>query len=227
LELTPPLTVVKEANTHRLIPSVYPPTGLFDDVASPDDLQDILELEGWTNDRISGELGLLNNIPRNEWVIGAPNATAIMAAYCHPHPSGGRFNDNSRGAWYTAFDLDTALKETIFHRTQELREIGVFETFIEMRQYLSDFHCEFHDVREQPTYDKYHNPNSYAESQALGAKLLREGSNGVIYRSVRNSGGCCITCFRPALVLNVRMGAHFEYRWEGKPQPTVTELRVD
>ena len=28
-----------------------------------------------------------------------------------------------------------------------------------------------------------------------------------------------IVCFRPALVNNVRTGAHFEYRWEGHPIP--------
>ena len=225
--MNPPLSAIREANTHRLIPSVYPPTGLFDDIVALEDLPLVLELEGWTNDRISGELGLLNNIPKNEWVVGTPNATAVMAAYCHPHPNGGRFNDDSRGAWYTALDLDTALRETVFHRTQELREIGVFETVVQMRQYLSDFDCQLHDVCESPAYHKYHNPSSYAESQALAAKLLGEGSNGIFYRSVRNAGGRCIACFRPALVTNVRTGAHFEYRWEGRPEPTVTELRAD
>ena len=94
--MNPPIVAVRQANTHRLIPSVYPPIGLFDDVASPDDLHQILELEGWTNDRISGELGLLHNIPPHEWIVGTPNATAIMAAYCHPHPDGGRFNKIGR-----------------------------------------------------------------------------------------------------------------------------------
>jgi hypothetical protein len=226
VELSPPIVAVGQANTHRLIPSVYPPIGLFDEVASPDDLHQILELEGWTNDRVSGELGLLHNIPSHEWIGGTPNATAIMAAYCHPHPDGGRFNDATRGAWYSAFDLDTAIRETIFHRTRELREIGAFETFVQMRQYLADFDCEFHDVRGSPQFDHCHNPESYKESQSLASGLLAGGSNGVVYRSVRHPGGICIACFRPALVLNVRAGAHFEYRWEGAPEPRVRELQA-
>jgi hypothetical protein len=226
MELNPPVAALNQPNTHRLIPSVYPPTGLFDDVASADDLQDVLELEGWTNDRISSELGLIPNIPREEWVLGVPNATAIMAAYCHPRPDGGRFNDSSRGAWYAGFDFDTALRESIFHRSQELREIGVSETFVQMRQYFADFNCEMNDVRASPEFDAYHHPNSYAESQALAASLLANGSNGVIYRSVRHCGGNCIACFRPRLVSNVRTGAHYEYRWEGSPEPKVRELRI-
>lgn len=221
-----PVTRLDQPNTHRLIPSVYPPIGLFDDVASPEDLPSILELEGWTNDRISGELGLLHNIPRHEWVAGTPNATVVMAAYCHPNPNGGRFNDASRGAWYAAFDFATALRESIFHRTQELSEIQVSDTFVQMREYLADFVGEFHDIRGGPEYDRYHDPDSYVESQALAGRLLGSGSNGVVYRSVRHDAGRCIACFRPLLVSNVRTGAHYEYRWEGNPEPRVTELHA-
>jgi hypothetical protein len=206
-----------------LIPSIYPPVGLFDDVAAPDDLAAIFELEGWTNDRVSGELGLLKNIPKHEWVTGISNATVIMAAYCHPHPSGGRFNDATRGAWYSAFDLNTALQETIYHRTQELHEIGVFDAVVQMREYLSDFDCDFHDVRSRD-FDDCHNPNSYRASQRLAGELLGAGSNGVIYRSVRHAGGQCLACFRPILVSNVRVAAHFEYKWAGSSVPTVSQL---
>jgi hypothetical protein len=226
MELNPPRVKLEQLNTHRLIPSVYPPIGLFDEVTSGDDLQSILELEGWTNDRISGELGLLHNIPRHEWVVGIPNASAVMAAYCHPHPDGGRFNDADRGAWYAAFDIDTALRETIFHRTRELKEIQAFDTFVQMRQYLSDFMAEFHDIRVGAEYERYHNPDSYVESQALAGSLLGAGSNGIVYRSVRHRGGDCIACFKPPLVLNVRTGAHYEYRWHGSQEPVVTELRI-
>jgi len=226
MELNPSAAFFNRPNTHRLIPSVFPATGLFDDVASAADLEEVLELEGWTNDRISGELGLLNNIPHHEWVTGVSNATAIMAAYCHPHPQGGRFSDPGRGAWYSAFDLETALTETIFHRTQELIEIGVFDATVQMREYVSDFICEFHDVRARPHFDRYHHPNSYKESQALAAGLLASGSNGIVYRSVRNDGGFCVACFRPPLVTNVRIGAHYEYKWEGTPKPRVTELHA-
>src|ERR1051326_6236091 len=101
MELIPPLTRIRWKNTCRLIPSRYPATGILDQVASPRDLPHIFELESWTNDRISNELGILNHVPRQEWVTG-PQATVIMAAFCHPRPSGGRFNGADRGAWDAA-----------------------------------------------------------------------------------------------------------------------------
>ena len=30
--------------------------------------------------------------------------------------------------------------------------------------------------------------------------------------------------FRPPLVRNVRAGGHFEFRWDGGPEPTVRKL---
>jgi hypothetical protein len=226
LELTPDLFRLRADDTHRLIPSRFPPIGLFDDISSADDTSTLQELEGWTNDRISSELGILNTIPKDEWVFGVPGATVIMATFCHPHASGGRFNDGDRGAWYAARKLDTAIEETVFHRTKELDEIGVYETYFQMRQYLADFDCAVYDVRPSPQFDICHDPLSYTASQELARALFAKGANGIIYRSVRHAGGECIACFRPKLITNVRQGAHFEYRWNGNRRPTVTQLAV-
>lgn len=221
--MSPDVTTVPYNDTHRLIPSRYPPVGILDLVSSADDLALVQELEGWTNDRISTELGILHTIPEEEWVIGTPNATAIMASFCHPPVGGYRFT-KSRGAWYAAVEQETAIRETVYHRTKELLEIGVLETSVQMRAYLADFDCSFHDVRPSPAFDDCHDPDSYHAGQALGEELLRNGSNGVVYRSVRHEGGECIACFRPPLVLNVRQGTHLEYVWEGSPEPTVRTL---
>lgn len=224
MELSPPIIVARLKDTHRLIPSIYPPTGILDLITTPKDFEAVAELEGWTNDRISAELGLLNILPAQEWILGRPNATAIMAAYCHPNEEGGRFTSSSRGAWYAALSIETAIKETVFHRTKEIAESGVLETSVQMREYLADFETEFHDVRASPEFDACHDPNNYAAGQQLGAALLESGSNGLWYRSVRDPGGEGLVCFRPVLVGNVRTGAHFEYRWEGHPEPKVTRI---
>jgi RES domain len=226
MTLTPQLIPVRRADTHRLIPSRFPSVGLFDEVATPDDLAAILDLEGWTNDRISVELGALHALPRDEWVVGVPNATVIMAAFCHPHPQGGRFNEPDLGAWYAALALQTAFEETIFHRTKELDEIGVTDTYVHMRQYLADFDTDLYDVRPSPEFDPCHDPNSDVGGQSLARKLRAAKANGVIYRSVRDPGGECIACYRPRLVANVRQGSHFEYRWNGSRRPEIRELKA-
>jgi hypothetical protein len=221
----PPVTHVQLADACRLIPSLYPAAGILDTVASPEDLPFIVELETWTNDRISTELGVLHRIPAEEWVVGRPMATVVMAAFCHPRPGGGRFNSSDRGAWYAGESLATAHAEVVYHRTAELAEIGVFETRVQVRLYLCDFDARFHDIRARvPEHEPLHDPVSYTASQALARDLLEAGSNGVIYRSVRRRGGQCLACFRPALVGNVRPDAYFEYRWEGRHTPRIHRI---
>jgi len=202
------------------VPTLYPSQGIFDDVASPEDLPLIFDLESWTNDRISTELGTLHRIPPDEWVTSKPMASVVMAAFCHPRPTGGRFNGPERGAWYAGTQLDTAHAEVIYHRGRELAEVGVTEARLQMRLYLADFSAEFHDIRENTAQNRpFHDPLSYADSQALGLRLLAERSNGILYRSVRLAGGECVCCFRPKLVGNVRADRHFEYRWSGAGAP--------
>lgn len=225
MELTPPVRRVHLSRTHRLIPSRYPTVGIFDRVAEPSDLAELFELEGWTDDRIQAELGRLHILPAKEWVTGVPNATVIMAAFCHPRPEGGRFNTSELGAWYAARTLTTAHRETIYHRTQEFAEVGTFESHVQVREYLADFDSRMHDLRGiGRAAAKLSDPDSYAESQALGARLRAAGSNGIAYRSVRDPRGECVVALRPRVVLNVRQGAHFEYVWRGTPEPEVRRL---
>jgi hypothetical protein len=144
-----------------------------------------------------------------------------MAAFCHPHPGGGRFDGADRGAWYAALDLDTAHAEVIFCRSRELAEVGVTEAKVEMRQYLAEFAAAFHDLRgDEPGFAPLHDPHRYDAAQRLTRDLVAAGPNGVLCRSVRRPGGECIECFRPRLVLRVRQAAHLEYRWAGGRLPS-------
>ena len=221
----PPATLISWTAASRLIPSCYPTAGILDRIASPDDLEAIFEVEAWTNDRISAELGLLHCLPREEWVVGQPMSSVVMAAFCHPRPGGARFSTGQRGAWYAARSVETALAETIFYRTRELAEVGHFDTRVQMRLYHADFRASFHDIRARsPRYRPFYDPDSYVESQRFARELLESGSNGVVYNSVRDPRGECVACFRPSLVRRTRVAAHYEYIWEGTPAPRVRKL---
>lgn len=221
---TPPEVRIRWTRSCRLVPSRYPSVGIFDAIASPDDLDDVIELEAWTNDRLSTELGVLHLVPKDEWVVGEPLATVVMAAFCHPRTGGGRFSGESRGAWYAARTLETALAESIYHRTRELGEVGHFDTRVQMRLYHADFASTFHDLRGARGYAPIYDPQSYAASQPFARGLFEQGSHGIVYDSVRHQGGECLACFRPRLVKRVRVAAHYEYAWSGTPEPRVRRI---
>jgi hypothetical protein len=203
-------------DTHRLIPSAYEEETVLSRLTTEsDELTALFELEGATNERLLGEAGFLPGITVRELVFGVSYSHIVNAAFTHAKPSGSRFNGPERGAWYAGFSLETAGIEVAFHKSEELREINwqEQETFL-YADFLADFRGEFHDIRGDPRFVRCLDPNSYATSQKLAGELLDKGSAGIVYPSVRHSGGTCIACFRPALVNNVRKGAQVSVQFE-------------
>jgi len=204
----PKITSIRQDDTHRLIPSRYSDESVLRRLAGDDDqLDEIFELDGATNDRLLGEANLLPGISVHELLFGVAHAHIVNAAFTHPPPAGSRFNGPERGAWYAAFDLETAQAEIAFHKAQEMREIHwpEPETFT-FHDYLADLRADFHDVRGDRDFIDCLDSSSYVGSQRLARELLASGSAGIVYPSVRRSHGTCIVCFRPALIANVRQG---------------------
>jgi RES domain-containing protein len=227
VKLIPRLTALRQFDTCRLIPSRF--ADLEDSVLAPladDDgmLRDLFDLDNATNDRLRGESGLLPGIGVDELVFGVPNFRIINAAYTYARPEGSRFNDGERGAWYCAFDADTALAEVAFHKAVEYQEIGRFDDSVTYQALLADFSASFHDLRGADAWDDCLAADSYVASQALAAELLEAGSMGVIYPSVRRPEGTNLACFRHALVGNVRKGHAYRLTWAGSPLPAIEPL---
>jgi hypothetical protein len=222
----PPVALVRQFDTHRLVLSRHLPQGDSVLVAISDDdahLQAIFELDSATNDRLLAGQQLFAGIGLEELVFGVPHAAVINAAFCHPNPLGSRFNGPNRGAWYSAFAVETSQAEVGFHKSVQLAEVGRFEDVVTYDDYMADFSASFHDLRSAPPAMRgYLNPDSYVESQALAETLLEKNSLGVIYPSVRHTSGTCVACFRPALVTNVRRGKTYRFTWDGEPAPSVT-----
>ena len=227
MKLIPRLTALRQFDTCRLIPSRF--ADLEDSVLAPladgeGMLRDLFDLDNATNDRLRGESGLLPGIGVDELVFGVPNFRIINAAYTYARPEGSRFNDGERGAWYCAFDVETALAEVGFHKAVEYQEIGRFDDSVNYQALLADFSAPFHDLRGADAWQDCLAPDSYCASQALAADLLEAGSMGVIYPSVRHPEGTNLACFRPALVGNVRKGHAYRLTWAGSPRPAVEAL---
>ena len=212
----PGTRLVRQYDTHRLIPSKYSEGGesvLARVASSDDDLAAIFDLDHATNDRLLAENDLLPGIDTHELIFGIPYFRIVNAAFCHAQPLGSRFNGPDRGAWYAAFELETAQAEVAFHKALELAEVGWQEESVTYDDYLADFSGEFHDIRGKGEFAACHAPDSYVASQALAEQLLAAGSLGIAYTSVRRPPRDCLACFRPALVTNVRKDATWRFSW--------------
>ena len=224
----PASRLIRQNDTHRLIPSMYAEEGdsvlarIADDDAH---LRDLFDLDQATNDRQLAENALLPGIGIHELLFGVPYYRTVNAAFCHAHPLGSRFNGPERGAWYAAFQLETAQAEVAFHKWIELAEVGWTEEELTYDDYLADFSAEFHDIRRDKRFAAVLAPDSYVASQGLAQELFDAGSLGIVYPSVRRRGGTCLACFRPALVMNVRRGKTYRFRWDGGPKPSIAAVR--
>lgn len=226
-------TFIDQRDTHRLIPAQFADGGasaLTRLTGDPKILEGIFELDNATNDRLLAESRLAPGIDARELVFGIPSYRIINAAFCHPSPTGSRFNSADRGAWYASFELETSQAEVAYHRRLWLQETAWEEEDVaDYLDYIADFRAEFHDLRAPAKDAAKHtdclSPTSYAASQALAAQLLEGGSAGLVYPCVRLAGGTCIACFRPVLVTNVREGSVFTFIFaESQTPPTIRRV---
>jgi hypothetical protein len=220
----PPVALVRQFDSHRLVPSRHSPReeSVLSAIAGDDeDLEAVAELESATNDRLLAAQHLLPGIGIEELVFGVPYPSVVNATFCHAHPLGARFSSPDRGAWYAGFELATSQAEVAFHKSVQLAEIDRFEDTVTYDDYLADFTASFHDLRHARGFVAVLDPDSYVKSQALAERLMDAGSLGVVYPSVRHPGGTCLACFRPALVGNVRRGRTYRFTWEGTPKPVI------
>lgn len=208
----------------RLVSARFPPRGLFDRVADPDDLAATIAVEALTNDRLRNEIGDIALVPPDERRVG-PGATPIMAAFTHPNPNGSRFSDGTFGVYYAARDLGTAIRETVFHRERWLGESEQPPITLEMRLYLAALNARFDDLRGNLAARPLLDPDSYTASRRYGVQRRQAGSNGVVYPSVRDPGGQCAAVFRPVPLGPARQSGHYGYLWDGRRITDVIELR--
>ena len=211
---TPSVSSVHWNPSWRLVPSRYPPIGLFDRVADASDLEAVFAIESLTNARLRDEVGELQLVPENERQSGS-GTTPIMASFTHLG-DGGRFNDSNFGVYYAAKNIETALVETRYHRERFLQRTNEPPIDIDMRSYASEINSELHDIRGMKTeLSAVYDESSYAESQKLARSLRGDGSNGIVYDSVRHADGECVGIFRANIPQPVVQGSHYCFQWDG------------
>lgn len=201
---------------HRLIASRFPTVGLYDQVAAPEDLDVVFAIEALTNPRVRQELGQLSLVPPAQRVAGA-GATLIMAAFTHLNPLGSRFSDGSWGVYYAAESLDTAVAEVSHHRGVFLARTAEEAIDIDLRWIHADLMDGLHDLRGQgAAMPTIYDPDRYGASQDLGRALRTQGSQGIVYDSVRRPQGQCAAVFKPRALGNARAVGHIGLHWDGR-----------
>jgi RES domain len=206
---------------HRIVASRFPPVGPWDRIARPEDFEALAEIEGLTNARIREEMGTLSLVPRERWVVG-PGSTPVMAAFTHLNPEGSRFSDGSFGVLYVSAAIETAIRETVFHRERFLERTNQPPLQVQMRRYVTAVNRRLFDARGG--FPDLHDPDHYSASQRFAKTIWAAGADGVAYDSVRHRGGHCAAVFWPDCVAPFVQATHYSYVWDGNSITNVIEL---
>ena len=216
--MIPPETEISQPFTIRLIPSAYFEPPILRPLVDRDSEIDVLQaIERRTSKRLSQRK---INPYFQDW-----GSSCVEAAFAYRKEGGNRFNDFNHGAWYAAFDEQTAIAEVAFHKTRELGFIrDPDRRYRDEKCYnglQASFIGRFHDVRESEPETDYLHANTdvgYPAGQSLADDLLKTGSRGLIYPSVRNPGGTCLVAFQEIVVQDVRPSAKWMLTWDGSPE---------
>jgi hypothetical protein len=212
------ITDISWCPSYRIIPAVYPSIEIFENISHPDDLEALLQIEAMTDDIARQMNGNLRFIDRKDIITGKGSGRIMPCFFILDlEPPGKRFSNNEFGAYYAAHELETSIKETIFHREKFLLETSSPAQEIDNILVLADIKGHMHDIRgKQKTHAKVYQKNNYTYSRALAKKLKENGSSGITYDSVRNPGGQCTALFNPHAISHCRDSSIFTYIWDGK-----------
>ena len=217
----PPVKRVRWSHAYRIVPSRFPPIGVYDRIADPVDMDALFAIEALTNPRLRDEVDALKLVPRTRRISG-PGSTPVMAAFTHLNAEGSRFSDGSWGVFYAAHSVATAVEETVYHREKFMKATSEPVCELQMRCYRTSLDSKLHDLRGGWPAEQA--ADSYAASVVLARQLRDDGSNGIVFDSARHVGGECIAAFFPDVVAPCVQAKHLVYRWDGKRIAQVLEV---
>jgi hypothetical protein len=212
------------ATSYRAVASRYPTVGVYDRIADPAQLPALLEIEALTNPRVREEVAAYRKI-RPEDAIAGPGSTPIMASFAYSGAS--RFCDGTYGVYYAGRDEETAIAESRYHTEAFLRATQQPSIDVDKRIYVAAIEGDFDDIRGRSMRSKLYAaaPDDYGYSQRYAHTLYaRNRVDGIVYNSVRRSGGQCIVAFRPRVVSKAHVRKHVQFRWDGRRIVGVTDL---
>ena len=190
-----------------------------------DDLRALYALQARTNPRLRQAVGDLSLV-RSEDIVTGPGASVVMAAFTHIGFAS-RYSDGTYGVYYAARTLETAIRETVFHRELDALDARLEPESLDMRVYKGTVRKPMYDVRDA-SYTQLRQPelSSYSQTQAFAGRLRQAEPDawGLVYPSARHAEGDCLAAFRPPAVSIPKQCQHLSYEWNGSKIIAVSEI---
>jgi hypothetical protein len=126
-----------------------------------------------------------------------------------------RFSDGSYGVYYAGNRFEVALHETVYHYERFMRATDEAPSQADFRELVGSIDRVLHDLRNTNRFAEALDADDYMASQQLAHALRDEGSDGIVYPSVRYPAGQAIAAFWPDAISIPAQARHLCYRWNG------------
>ncbi len=215
-------TGLRWETSYRIVAARVPRVAIFEEIARPEDLDNVLAIEAITNDRLREAAEAIRLVPAADRVVG-PGASFIMAPFAYVRP--GRFSPNGMlGVYYAGDTLATAIAETTYHRAQFYADTNERPLLAEQRVIEATIGATVAVAAAELNRAALLDPDSYGASFVFGSVAHAAGLDGVVYPSVRRRDGTCVGIFRPRCITNARTTTYLGYRWNGREIDDVFEI---
>ena len=223
---TTPVAHVRWQTSYRIIPTRFPATPLFAGVAPPEDWEDLDKLADLTSPRAAQTQDRFGLFPKDELARGE-GADLVMAAFTYLNPEGSRFSDGSYGVYYAGRKIETAIRETVYHRRRFWLHSHLPALRFPMKVLEARIDGKLHDLRGKLPDRKILDPDDYSVSKRFALQLkAQDKSAGIVFPSVRDAGGECVAAFVPRVVSQCRRTQLLDYIWDGAGEVTVVKMDV-
>lgn len=213
---------VRWETSYRIVAARVPRVAIFEEIARPQDLENVLAIEAIGNERLREAAQTIHLVPDEDRVAG-PGSSFVMAPFAYVRP--GRFSPAGvRGVYYAGDSLTTAIAETTYHRARFYAATNEKALTAEQRVIEAAIDGVVADAAAEANRTALLDPDSYVASFAFGAQCYEARHDGVIYPSVRCTTGTCLGVFRPRCVHNARTTKYLGYRWNGEAIDDVFEM---
>lgn len=193
---------------YRLIPSRFPPVGVYDGLVANDRLDDVYAAEEITNPRLRS---LARLSATNATTGGARLQNWNLAPFAYGDPDGSLFFGEEKPCLELAADRQTALSVSIARREAFLSATDESSTGLDMRMLCQRVEGTFWDLRGRVSEARRGD-----RALRLAGAAMPEGADGILYRSAYRPTGTCLAVTSGEVLGRASQSAHFRYVWDGR-----------
>lgn len=209
------LTGDSRGDWYRNVVSLRRSQDLFDDLADDDRARSLLAAA-----EMAGKPPQYRDVPAvNRPFDEAKLTDEVLAAIGYPfrHVTESRYSDGRWGVWYGASDVETTVRETVYHWRKFLEDAQDLqlpaEVVQERRVYRVRCTAALLDLRPLvPRRPELIHPADYGFCRELGARLHAERHPGLVTVSARGRGDVAAV-FTPAVLERPRDHCYLSYRY--------------